>query len=62
MELYSPASDLGERHNLASELPDRTHRLRAKLRTWREGIDALMPHAKTAAELASPRDTPKAKR
>ena len=62
VELYNLASDLGERHNLASELPDRAHRLRAKLRTWREEIGALMPREKTAAELASPRDVPKAKR
>ncbi len=46
LELYNLADDLGERHNLAGELPQQRDRLHAKMLAWREAIDAPMPRRK----------------
>ncbi len=46
LELYNLADDLGERHNLAAELPQRRDRLHAKMLAWREALNAPMPTPK----------------
>ena len=43
LELYDLASDLGEEHNLAGKLPQKTAELHRLLREWRTAINAAMP-------------------
>jgi arylsulfatase A len=43
VELYNLKEDVGERHNLAVELPEKTAALRDRLHGWRESVGAQMP-------------------
>ncbi len=43
LELYNLADDLGETRNLVAALPDVTKRLHARLRAWRDMMDAPVP-------------------
>ena len=43
VELYRLSDDLGERRNLAGQMPDRVKQLRAKLAAWRKEAGAVMP-------------------
>jgi len=43
LELYNLAKDLGEEHNLAEELPEKTRELHGMLVQWREEVKAPMP-------------------
>ncbi len=43
LELYNLKDDLGERKNLAKDMPEKTQELRAKMVKWREAINAPMP-------------------
>lgn len=43
VELYNLTSDLGEKRDLASEMPERTKEMRARLHQWREKSGARMP-------------------
>jgi hypothetical protein len=43
VELYDLSADLGERRNLAEEMPARTSELKGRLDAWRTGVDARMP-------------------
>jgi uncharacterized sulfatase len=43
LELYNLALDPAERHNRASEHPDRATALQARLAAWRAGVEAAMP-------------------
>ncbi|MFW5693316.1 MAG: sulfatase, partial [Thermoguttaceae bacterium] len=43
LELYNLADDLGETTDLAEQMPDRVEQLHAKLKAWREEVDAKMP-------------------
>jgi arylsulfatase A-like enzyme len=47
LELYNLKDDLGEAHNLAAQMPERTRDLHARLVTWRQKIGAAMPKAKS---------------
>ncbi|WP_434036669.1 sulfatase [Formosa sp. 4Alg 33] len=42
-ELYNIKNDIGERHNLASELPEMTNHLYKKLYDWWDEVDAKFP-------------------
>jgi hypothetical protein len=42
-ELYNLAKDLGEQHDLASTMPEKTLRLRTELHDWRKEVNARMP-------------------
>jgi arylsulfatase A-like enzyme len=42
-ELYNIKNDIGERHNLASELPEITNHLYKKLYDWWDEVDARFP-------------------
>jgi arylsulfatase A len=42
LELYNLAEDIGETHNLAGSMPDKTKALHAMMRAWRERIGASM--------------------
>ncbi len=43
VELYDLKRDIGERNNLAGEMPDRANALRETLSNWRKAVDAEMP-------------------
>lgn len=43
LELYNLKDDVGERHNQASEQPERVKRLHARLVAWRTEVQAPMP-------------------
>lgn len=45
LELYRINEDIGERKNLATDMPDKAKELHAKLVAWRKQIDAQMPSA-----------------
>jgi arylsulfatase A-like enzyme len=42
-ELYNLADDIGERNNLAVEMPEKAEELRAMLRDWQQSVGAKMP-------------------
>jgi len=43
VELYNLRDDLGERNNVAGDLPDRRDELRRTLHAWRSSVNAQMP-------------------
>jgi len=43
VELYDLSKDIGEKHDLAAEMPDVAARLRTMLHDWRRAVDARMP-------------------
>ncbi|MGN6554374.1 MAG: sulfatase [Verrucomicrobiota bacterium] len=43
VELYNLADDVGEKHNLAADHPEKVKDLQAKLAAWRKEVGALMP-------------------
>jgi arylsulfatase A-like enzyme len=43
IELYNLQADLGERHDLAAEMPNRAAELRRILHEWRDEVGAVMP-------------------
>lgn len=45
LELYNLREDVGEKRNLASEMPDKVKDLHTRLRAWRQEIKAPMPEA-----------------
>lgn len=46
LELYNLADDLGERHDLAAKMPQRTRELQQALHAWRTAVGAQMPQRK----------------
>ena len=42
-ELYNLQEDIGEQNDLASKMPDRVRRLRARLNEWLDSVDAKLP-------------------
>ena len=44
VELYNLRDDIGERHDLAAEMPEKTAELRRRLDDWRRETGAAMPH------------------
>jgi arylsulfatase A-like enzyme len=43
VELYNLENDLGEKHDLAAEQPERARRLRGQLHAWRQSVQAQLP-------------------
>jgi hypothetical protein len=43
VELYNLKADIGEKKNLAGEMPGRAAKMRKILQTWRKGVNAKMP-------------------
>jgi hypothetical protein len=43
VELYHLRDDLRERHNVASQFPEKTQQLRSMLHDWRREVGAQMP-------------------
>lgn len=59
LELYNLKDDIGEQKNLATENPEKTKELHAKMLAWRESIKAPMPTKNT--EVKSPEHAKKGK-
>ena len=57
LELYNLRDDIGETHNLASAMPDRTKELYTKMAAWRESVKAPMPTLKTNDSTVKPPTT-----
>jgi arylsulfatase A-like enzyme len=49
LELYNINDDIGEKHNLADQLPDKTRQLHDRLKSWRKSLNAAMPKLKNPA-------------
>ncbi|MDZ7692927.1 MAG: DUF4976 domain-containing protein [Balneolaceae bacterium] len=43
LELYNVQEDIGEQHNLAEQMPDKTQELHQKLKEWRKEVGARLP-------------------
>ena len=43
LELYNLADDIGERHNLVDEMPQKTRELHRRMKQWRRSVDAPVP-------------------
>jgi len=56
LELYNLREDIGEKRNLAADMPDHARDLHARLNAWRERIKAPMP---TANKADRPADRPR---
>jgi arylsulfatase A-like enzyme len=50
VELYNLKEDIGEKNNLADEMPQKAAQLRKMLHQWREEMDAKMPTVNPKAE------------
>jgi arylsulfatase A-like enzyme len=50
VELYNLATDLSQRTNLATSMPDKASELRNRLAQWRQGIQAPMPSKNAEAK------------
>jgi arylsulfatase A-like enzyme len=60
VELYNLREDIGEQHDLATQLPDKASELRARLATWRREVGAQMPTPNPAYDPARPQHQPMA--
>jgi len=52
LELYNLRADIGEKKNLATDMPDKTKELHERLLAWRKDLDAKMPTANKEAQAA----------
>lgn len=43
VELYNLKNDIGEKNNLAAQMPEKTAQLKKMLRDWQKSLDAQMP-------------------
>lgn len=62
LELYNLKDDIGEQKNLATEMPDKTKELHAKMIAWREAIQAPMPAKNVPKTSAEPKKKGKGKK
>jgi arylsulfatase A-like enzyme len=62
VELYNVKDDIGERKDLASQMPDKVAALRSQLAAWRTRVGAKMPVFKSEAQLQADRAAPPAKK
>lgn len=62
LELYNLAQDIGERQNLAAEMPEKAKQLHEKLLHWRNSVNAPMPKANPAYSPTSKPDGKRGKR
>ncbi|MCI0464496.1 MAG: sulfatase [Gemmataceae bacterium] len=60
LELYNLRQDIGEKRNLADQMPEKVKELRAKLLAWRQEIKAPMPtpHKPEKSPAAGPKPKP----
>jgi arylsulfatase A-like enzyme len=52
LELYNLRDDIGEQHNLATKMPEKTKQLHARLIAWRKEVKAPMPTANAVRDKA----------
>jgi arylsulfatase A-like enzyme len=62
LELYDLASDVGEEHNLASQMPDKARDLQQRLHAWRREVGAQMPTSNPDFDPSRPQHTPAPKK
>ena len=62
LELYNLKDDIGEQKNLATEMPEKTKELHAKMIAWREAIKAPMPTKNDQQTTAAPKKKGKGKK
>jgi arylsulfatase A-like enzyme len=62
LELYNLKDDIGEQKNLATENPEKTKELHAKMIAWRKAIRAPMPAKNTPQTSAEPKKKGKGKK
>ncbi len=62
LELYNLKDDIGEQKNLATEQPEKTKELHAKMIAWREAIKAPMPTKNDQQTTAAPKKKGKGKK
>ena len=60
VELYDLGKDIGEQHNLATELPKKVEELRNRLHAWRKEVGAQMPARNPAYDPSQPEHDPAA--
>ena len=60
VELFNVREDLGERRDLAAQMPEKTAELRRLLHDWRRSVRADMPTPNPGYDPAA--ETPKKKR
>jgi len=60
VELYDLSKDVGEQHNLASEMPMKVEELRNRLHVWRKEVGAQMPTQNPAHDPSKPEHDPAA--
>jgi hypothetical protein len=58
VKLYNLRDDIGEKHNLASELPKKTDELRQRLHEWRTDVGAQMPTRNEQYDPSKPEHDP----
>ncbi|MBI3464715.1 MAG: sulfatase [Planctomycetes bacterium] len=58
VELYNLRDAVGEQHDLAAQMPDKTRELRARLHDWREKVGAQMPTPNPAYDPTKPQHVP----
>jgi arylsulfatase A-like enzyme len=58
LELYNLRDDIGEQHNLADQMPEKTRHLRERLAAWRKDVGAQMPTPNPAYDPRRPQHTP----
>ena len=59
LRLFNIAQDLGERHDLAQEMPDKTQELNQRLSDYLAAVDAQMPVVNSNYDPSKPSDTPR---
>ena len=55
-ELYDLREDIGETRDLSAAMPDKARELLAKLRSWRDSVQAQMPTKNSEADAARYRE------
>jgi len=61
LELYNLKDDIGEKKNLATDMPDKAKELHTRMLAWREEIKAPMPAPNSGDEPPSPKGGKKKK-
>lgn len=62
VELYDVKNDIGEKHDLASQMPEKVKQLRDRLHAWRKEVGAQMPSRNPNYNSAKPEYDPKNKK
>jgi arylsulfatase A-like enzyme len=62
VELYNLKDDIGEKHNLTAQMPQKAEELRKRLHQWREEVGAQMPTRNPNYDPSKPEHDPKSKK